>query len=877
MAAEGKRSKGRFLYLFDWNAKSRKKLFSNKSELSDVEGSSQGKESVDNLAISQYLLRELAENGDRSFRGSGNYSCASSLNGDDGYGTKAPGVVARLMGLDSMPTTSSCEANSFASYEPRNIGCSYHPGGATPFELEQPIMGYSYAPNNVWNSVDSRISKVHSRPIERFQSEVLPPKSAKPISITHHKLLSPIKSPGFVPTKNAAYIMEAAARIIDPAPQPTGKAKVPSLGSPSSSFRFQDLKDKMDAAQRSSRPPESSKTQKLSAPLQQVRGTTSDSSSRKSLFKNNVSSQASSSLKAKSKGKSIPLPVQDKANVQKQFGSAYSDSRSQQKKERKKLKQKEPNTQKVGPTRTPRKKSSGVLTQNNEKQNSVSHKDQSTAKISLSDRQPRKFSAGDNCAGPSKIVSKVFVKAENGSKKAVTSNVFDRRPSLNGVSEKRPSLNRMKNISRSKQLSDKDEQSREEVLEDTDERTVHRDLSLQGKSRKDMDVISFTFTSPIKKAGSQSSSSATENIRGNHHHNHLCADSYDNGLSDTSSLSPSRGLKLIDSGSLSLLLEQKLRELTDKIGSTKSDLTMESPDAKIVSSLSESFLSQDIVAPSMDYGDWSDHDQASATCDDNCSSSMITKASQNWEDFDGVEEQSTSSTNRFEVCGESHLEHLNNSIPECSMSGSWISSTTASDVTQGIGQPSSPQSQEVISCISSESVHPREDESDFIEASSYWELEYVRHMLHYAGLKRLRLDEDCKIIDPDLFDLLENLINTSSRTAEPCTKLERKILFDCVIESVNAKYQRAFLGSNKSWSKWGMLLQNEWLIEDVYKEIVCWQNMGNLMVDELVDWDMSTQYGRWVDFEIESLEEGIDIEEDIVASLIDELVADLTV
>lgn len=89
MAAEGKRSKGRFHYLFDWNAKSRKKLFSNKSESCgncinclfncvivfyihlfslwsfiglyvatciDGEGSSQGKENVDNLAVSQYLL-----------------------------------------------------------------------------------------------------------------------------------------------------------------------------------------------------------------------------------------------------------------------------------------------------------------------------------------------------------------------------------------------------------------------------------------------------------------------------------------------------------------------------------------------------------------------------------------------------------------------------------------------------------------------------------------------------------------------------------------------------------------------------------------------------------------------------------------------------
>lgn len=878
MATEGKRSKGRFLYLFDWNAKSRKKLFSNSSESFDAEESSQGKESVDNLAISQYLLRELSENGDRSsFRGSGNYSCASSVIGDDGYGKKAPGVVARLMGLDSMPTTTSCETSSFASYETHAIENSYYPGGATPFELEHHMMGYSYAPSRMegmpWNSVDSRVNKVHGRPPERFQTEVLPPRSAKPISITHHKLLSPIKSPGFVPTKDAAYIMEAAARIIDSAPQPTGRAKVPSVGSPSSSFRIQDLKDRMDAAQRSSRLPESSKTPKLSAPVEQVRRTTSDRASRKSLFKNIMSSQASSSLKAKNKGKSVPLAVQDKANMDKKVGSAYGDSRSQQQKERKKLKEKETNTQKAGPTRTSRKKSSGVLRQNNEKQNSVSRKDPSTAKNTFSDQHPRKFLPGENCAGPSKIVSKVFVNAENGSKKVVTASAMDRKPPRNGVSERRPSLNRMKNISKSKQCSNKDNGLREKVLENSDERAVQCDLSFQGNSRKDMDVISFTFTSPIKKAGSQSSSSAPEI-----NHRPLCADSYDNAQCDTSSSSPRRGLKLIDSGSLSLLLEQKLRELTDKIGSTKSNLMTEDPDTNTVSSLSESILSHDVVAPSsMDYDDWSDKEETSATCEDDCSSSIITKSSQNWEDFEGIEEQSASSTNRVEGSEESHIEHPNISIAECSMSGSWMSSTTATDVTHGNAQPTSPKSQEVMSCMSSESVHPREDEADFTDASSYWELEYVRHMLHYAGLNRLTLDEDCGNIDPDLFDLLENLINTSARYAEPCSKLERKILFDCVTESVNTKYERAFLGSYKLWAKWEMLLQNEWLTEEVFKEIICWQKMGNLMVDELVDWDMSTQHGRWLDFEIESLEEGMEIEEDVVEYLIDELVADLTV
>lgn len=42
-----------------------------------------------------------------SIKGSSDYSCASSVTDEEGYGTRAPSVVARLMGLDSMPPSSN--------------------------------------------------------------------------------------------------------------------------------------------------------------------------------------------------------------------------------------------------------------------------------------------------------------------------------------------------------------------------------------------------------------------------------------------------------------------------------------------------------------------------------------------------------------------------------------------------------------------------------------------------------------------------------------------------------------------------------------------------------------------------------------------------
>ncbi|XP_074307846.1 uncharacterized protein LOC141642803 [Silene latifolia] len=879
MATEGKHSKGRFLYLFDWNAKSRKKLFSNKSESS--EGSNQGKENGDNLVISQYLMREMRENGDHpSFRGSDNYNYESLGNRDDGYEARPPGVVARLMGLDTMPTTTSGEACSVTSYD-SVVTSSYYPRGAVPLQQGHHTMDYSYSPNRVdgfsWNTRDSRKSKTNGHPIERFQTEVLPPKSAKPISITHHKLLSPIKSPGFVPSKDAAYIMEAASRIIDPSPLLSGRTKISSVGSPSSSFRIQDLRERMDAAQRSFRPSETPNTPKQSSGVSQMRGSPSDRSTHRSLFRNIMGSQTSSSQKVKSKGKSIPLPAQNKASSQKKDGFASGDSRSRLHKERKKVvaKQKEPNaakernTQKAGTSRSSRKRTSGVLQQNSDKQNSVSQRDKSSLKSSVAEQQPRKNASGVNSVRPSKIVNRVFVNAENGSKKVVTTVSSKERP-LN--CERRPSLNKIKNISRGK-LPEKVDDSGRSFPDSKGKRAMQHDHSPHSDSRKDMNVISFTFTSPIKKSGSPSLP-AVEAIEA--HGNQFYDDTIGNEhLEERSSLAMPLGLKLIDSGSLSRLLEQKLQELTDKIGSTKLSPTVEGLDTDSLSCLSESASLLGLGGTdTLEYDDWCDRDQTSTVFDDDCSSSIITRSSQKFEDSEDIEDHSVIGTNQ-EVNRESELEHHNISIPECSISGSWVSST--SDLTYGYDQPSSPQSQDVISSFFTEDVVPREDESEFMDGMFYWELEYVRYMLHYAGLNRSILVDDFSIIDPNLFDLLENLINASGRTAEQCSKLDRRILFDCISESVGYKHERAIIGSYKGWVRWGFLLQTDWLTEEVYKEISCWQSMGNLMVDELVDCDMSTQVGKWLDFEIESLEEGMDIEEDIVASLVDELVADLSI
>lgn len=160
--------------------------------------------------------------------------------------------------------------------------------------------------------------------------------------------------------------------------------------------------------------------------------------------------------------------------------------------------------------------------------------------------------------------------------------------------------------------------------------------------------------------------------------------------------------------------------------------------------------------------------------------------------------------------------------------------------------------------------------------SSNWELKYIGYILSNAELllEEFSLGQAHKIIAPDLFDQLENQKMDSYKVMEEHV-LERKVLFDCVCECLEVRCGRLLAGSFKFWAKqMTMLHRRQWLADDLYREISSWTNDEELMVDELVDKDMSSKNGKWIDFEIEAFEEGVEIENRILTSLVDELVDD---
>ncbi|KAK2977716.1 hypothetical protein RJ640_013734 [Escallonia rubra] len=909
MEVEKRISKGGLFQLFDWNAKSRKKLFSNKSEL--PESSKHGKENFDSAVMSRLQQMKVHENGPGpSGRGS-DYSSASSVSNDEGHGTKAPGVVARLMGLDSLPTSDVSEPSLTPFFDSHSFR-DFRPRHTTDYQGEHQNIEYDNLRNKLdgfsRNPVELRLQKVQNRvnrPIERFQTEILPPKSAKSISITHHRLLSPIKSPGFILTKNAAYIMEAAAKIIDQSPHSAVKYKLPSSGSSSVPLRIRGLKEKMEAAQKASGLPETLKRPREHG-SKYGKGQPSDRSQSGSegsqLFTASAVPKPSSLVSNQNKGKSVSLAVQAKVNVQRKEGSPSSGNRSFMKQDNEvnlgHLDKKQRNTQKNVQKRNSTSRTSDVLRQNNQKQNCASNKERVILKPKVPYQQERKALTANGSVRAGKTVNKAVENPATGER------------NLNSAAAeigKELSSSKTKNVSGKKRPVNgniSDGRIAEDVYLNKNERSVKCNVSSDGQTNWDavdrkngMDVVSFTFTSPIKKAvpGSQSSSRVMEK--------NLCLNLFEDQSDSRTSALSSLGLNVIGSDALSVLLEQKLKELASRVESSASSSasTLQDPVASlnVEKTLSTEHDKRFQFSLQKDKPG-SQHDTTGSSINE-----VLLKPTQQFQGSEAPEKHISSSLNsgygrQLDYHYQSPISSLESSYSDGSCNSL---DSKASFTSIGSKQCLSADSHETLGGISAKKPHPVEGEPDLsdsatstslgsvekkytitnlaytnYERSSLWELEYVREVLSSADLtsKDFIFSQSPKVISPNLYDQLEHQLTGPAKKMEENVKLWRKILFDCVSECVEFRCERLLGGGCKSWVKWTTLFRRkEWLAEELYKEMSGWTSMGDLMVDELVEKDMSTQYGKWVDFEMEEFEVGVEIEEDILTSLVDEVAADL--
>ncbi|KAL1145629.1 hypothetical protein V6Z11_A11G311600 [Gossypium hirsutum] len=749
------------------------------------------------------------------------------------------------MGLDSLPTLNVYELSSIPYSGSSSLRVSHTERNTPNLWNEYQPADYANISNKLdrssSNPIEPRSRKVQNRPIERFQTEILPPKSAKPIPITHHKLLSPIRNPAFTPTKNAAYIMEAAAKIIEASPQATSKGKVPSFGSSSVPLKMRNLKEKIEAAHKASRPQRADECGESTVkPLKvQHKDKIRCKSDYTPTFRITKDSEKSISNGSRKKGKAVSLAEQARVSIQRKEGSSLSFNGSVvNKKERNDAKRKQFSTsvsdvQRTVEKRTSANRTNNVLRQNNQKQNCISNRDYSTSKSSTLDQQGKNGRSINGTTGLNRTVN---------SRKTV---------SVATDTAKEVPMSRRKNLPRKKRPVNEDLPVGETVPDISSknggERSIKCNVTADGHLNQDsdikktsMDVISFTFTSPLSRSMPDVSSTNKVSEQSSSFDTDPSSDNDLLFLKSSSFSSP--GFNVIGGDALSVILEKKLQELTCRIESSNCNIIIEGTSFSPTSSLQNSVPSSGTATTTSAAHQKTlqvdlDHDISYSSSDFDHSSDKLGIDWGKWQLSEEIEEQnagSSSSENDIEVDNQHPglLLTLKHAVTSGSCSGSRNREMDKKHLT-------------------------RPPNSGDCKESTDWENGFVKMVLKDSELlfTEYALGQTEKVMTLKASNQLEHL-NGAERNGEDY-KLEQKLLLDCVSECVESRYRQVSVGSCKGLVKWEILIQNrEWLAKEVYKEIFGWKSLDDTMVDDLVDKDMSTKYGRWLDFDMEAFEEG---------------------
>eukprot|EP01018_Ginkgo_biloba_P028341 Gb_15628 [translate_table: standard] len=289
---------GVFFQLFDWNRRlTGKKLFSNRLLPAERPKQISKKYSDEKLPMAKLLL--IADENRGGFpntkKSSGSVCssteevcCSSSEEGNESS-ARAPGVVARLMGLESLPAKDLPEhGKEFNTRppEPRPLPELLHQRKHPDLFHDDPLDQFNSKKHHsklnglLKKPVEARPQKLQKtglfekRPVSKFQTDTLPFKSILSPSKTHNKLVSPIKSPGILSAKNAARLIEAAAKILEPGMQANNRARNPLIRSSvaRSLLKDQEGDDRKTTANGSSRLSEAQKKSGGSNALKSLKG-----------------------------------------------------------------------------------------------------------------------------------------------------------------------------------------------------------------------------------------------------------------------------------------------------------------------------------------------------------------------------------------------------------------------------------------------------------------------------------------------------------------------------------------------------------------------------------------------------------------------------
>ncbi|CAI9110667.1 OLC1v1010732C1 [Oldenlandia corymbosa var. corymbosa] len=131
---------------------------------------------------------------------------------------RTPGLVARLMGLESMPTARQNKDNNGPSSGTADKAGEKVVDGSTRFGREELNLEKGETKQELRPQKLQKIGLSERRQVTRFGTEALQLKNVLSRSKKHHqqKLVSPVKSPRSVSGKNASRLIGAATRILEP-------------------------------------------------------------------------------------------------------------------------------------------------------------------------------------------------------------------------------------------------------------------------------------------------------------------------------------------------------------------------------------------------------------------------------------------------------------------------------------------------------------------------------------------------------------------------------------------------------------------------------------------------------------------------------------
>ncbi|XP_045797169.1 uncharacterized protein LOC123891334 isoform X1 [Trifolium pratense] len=793
MIMKKRHSKGSFLSFFDWNEKSQKKRFCDNPNLPDV--SNQAKENMKIMPMSQ-----IDENGEKTT------NIASS---DEECGTnKSIGLVARLMGLDSLPDvpTVSLETSQFHEIvlHSKPDYCNVDPT------------------NTALKSNKSFSGAIESSTMKKFQNETLHLRSAKPISVTCNKLLSPIKCHGYTQSKNVSYIKAEDVKNIEVSPRPYTRNRMSSVGSLSVPLRTLDPEEKLKVAPRGSKLNVNGKPTVRSSNLYKSSPTVIGSRDSEN---NNL---------RRGKGKSDSLVTPSKTNVQSRDMLNLNGNRRY-------MKQKNCHGENINVLR----------------QNGVTSKGKSTSKVDTN--KPTQTRSSESSAGARKTTNKC----------AVNSNIESKRSSTRVTDKQKEfSVSKRKSSSQKKRYDQNDArcsyESKSIKCNVTIDESLHQDAFSMKESR---DVISFTFTSPLRKKMSESRSTIEQAMKTR---TIIDVDSFDHSdkvYPKKLSLSHTK-LNVIDVDALSVMLSHiNPPQCTSEIEGCSVGFKP----------ISEDRFNSMVCNSSREHGN-SFH---LYNMDDNCCSSsdnMVLNMNQQLQILPTEYPRCSSNSESGNGSCYQHTRTLTTFHENHFTSKTYLD---CEDSTHGGSTVySSMQDEEVSSSQINESISPNYKKNWSKKSSTrMMELEYVKDILSNAELmeEELMVGETNNIIMPTLFELLENK-KTGVKSYEEYSKLERKAIFDCVREFLELRCRQVFVSWYKAWPRYveSVSMRKRCLAEEVYKDMLEIRSMEeDVVVDEIVSKDMNTPLGRWLDFDIEVSENGLELELDIVTYLIDELVYDL--